>query len=203
MACRYYNQIPSNISEKLNLIKPQAVRDDTARKLSLFDNIIFNEPNKVGKRVYDDSKFVNSLSDQVALGKRLSEKQIAFLDKLILKYGDQINDLDSIKSELGLDIISTSEADESIKSILELMENVSTWAEPVKRGKMEFNDKSFFDSLNTQFKNNGTLSDRQIGALKKMVARYADQIHNYHDKKDSLGLLDPRKPKEKKEVKEV
>ena len=65
------------------------------------------------------------------------------------------------------------------------------------------NDKSFFDSLNTQFKNNGTLSDRQIGALKKMVARYADQIHNYNDKKDSLGLLEPRKPKEKKEVKEV
>ena len=139
------------------------------------------------------------MSDQVALGKRLSEKQIAFLDKLILKYGDQFDDLDSIKSELGLDVISTSEADESIASILELMENVSTWAEPVKRGKIEFNDKSFFDSLNSQFKNNGTLSDRQIGALKKMVARYADQIHNYHDKKDSLGLLEPRKPKEKKE----
>ena len=203
MACRYYNQIPSNISEKLNLIKPQAVRDDTARKLSLFDNITFNEPNKIGKRVYDDSKFVNSLSDQVALGKRLSEKQIAFLDKLILKYGNQIDELDSIKSELGLDAISTSEVDETIAPILEIMENISTWAEPVKRGKMEFNDKSFFDSLSTQFKNNGSLSDRQVGALKKMVARYADQIPDYHDKKDSLGLPEPRKPKEKKETEEV
>ena len=104
---------------------------------------------------------------------------------------------------MGLDAISTSEVDETIAPILEIMENISTWAEPVKRGKMEFNDKSFFDSLSTQFKNNGSLSDRQVGALKKMVARYADQIPDYHDKKDSLGLPEPRKPKEKKETEEV
>ena len=52
------------IFKKLNLIKPQAVRDDTARKLSLFDNITFNEPNKIGKRVYDDSKFVKLWEDE-------------------------------------------------------------------------------------------------------------------------------------------
>ena len=131
------------------------------------------------------------------------EKQIAFLDKLILKYGDQLDDLASIKSELGLDVISSPEVDETIAPLLEIMENISTWAEPVKRGKMEFNDKSFFDSLSTQFKNNGSLSDRQIGALKKMVARYADQIPNYHEKKDLLGLPEPRKPKENKEVKKA
>ena len=77
------------------------------------------------------------------------------------------------------------------------MENISTWAEPVKRGKMEFNDKSFFDSLSTQFKNNGSLSDRQIGALKKMVARYADQIPNYHEKKDCIRIARTPKTKEK------
>ena len=36
-----------------------------------------------------------------------------------------------------------------------------------------------------------------------MVARYADQIPNYHEKKDLLGLPEPRKPKENKEVKEA
>ena len=66
---------------------------------------------------------------------------------------------------------------------------------------MEFNDKSFFDSLSTQFKNNGSLSDRQVGALKKMVARYADQIPDYHDKKDSLGLPEPENQKRKKKLK--
>ena len=63
------------------------------------------------------------------------KNKIAFLDKLILKYGNQIDELDSIKSELGLDAISTPEVDETIAPILEIMENISTWAEPVKRGK--------------------------------------------------------------------
>ena len=68
---------------------------------------------------------------------------------------------------------------------------------------MEFNDKSFFDSLSSQFKNNGSLTEKQVVALKKMVARYVEQIPNYYDKKEELGLFEPRKPKEKKETEEV
>ena len=80
---------------------------------------------------------------------------------------------------------------------------INEWAEPVKKGKREFNDKSFYDSLASQFKSNKSLSVRQISALKKMAARYATQILGYEDNKDRLGLLEPRKPKEKKAIKEA
>jgi hypothetical protein len=79
------------------------------------------------------------------------------------------------------------------------MDNITEWAEPVMRGKREFNDKTFYESLASQFKGRGALSDRQLAALKKMIARYAGQIPNYADAQDQYGLPAPRKPKAKKE----
>ena len=80
-----------------------------------------------------------------------------------------------------------------------MMANVKEWAEPTLRGKREFNDKTFYDSLASQFKSRGTLSDRQLAALKKMAARYAGQIPNYAELQDQYGLFAPRTPKAKKE----
>ena len=51
------------------LTEPEAVREDTPRKLALLQGIRFEEPTQAGKRVYDDSKFVQSLSEQVTMGK--------------------------------------------------------------------------------------------------------------------------------------
>ena len=203
MCCRYYNQISNDLSERLNLIKPEAVRDTTAHKISLLLGVKFNSPNKVGKRVYDDKKFVNSLNDQIALGKRLSDKQVSFLNKLLGKYANQIPDFEEIKKELNIDLPDETDVDPIIEPILEMMSNINEWAEPVKKGKREFNDKSFYDSLASQFKSNKSLSDRQVSALKKMAARYANQILDYEDNKDRLGLLEPRKPKEKKAIEEA
>ena len=203
MCCRYYNQISNDISERLNLIKPEAVRDTTAHKISLLLGVKFDPPNKVGKRVYDDKKFVNSLNDQIALGKRLSDKQVSFLNKLLGKYANQIPDFEEIKKDLNIDLPEETDVDPCIEPILEMMSNINEWAEPVKKGKREFNDKSFYDSLASQFKSNKSLSERQVSALKKMAARYATQILDYEDNKDRLGLLEPRKPKEKKAIEEA
>ena len=203
MCCRYYNQISNDLSERLNLIKPEAVRDTTAHKISLLLGVKFDNPNKVGKRVYDDKKFVNSLNDQIALGKRLSDKQVSFLNKLLGKYANQIPDFEEIKKEFNIDLPNEIDVDPSIEPILEMMRNISDWAEPVKKGKREFNDQSFYDSLTSQFKSNKSLSERQVLALKKMAARYATQILDYDDNKDKLGLLEPRKPKEKKATEEA
>ena len=203
IASRYYNQISNDLSERLNLIKPEAVRDTTAHKISLLLGVKFDNPNKVGKRVYDDKKFVNSLNDQIALGKRLSDKQVSFLNKLLGKYANQIPDFEEIKKEFNIDLPNEIDVDPSIEPILEMMRNISDWAEPVKKGKREFNDQSFYDSLTSQFKSNKSLSERQVLALKKMAARYATQILDYDDNKDKLGLLEPRKPKEKKATEEA
>ncbi len=199
MCCRYIKQVPDALVQELELVEPEAVRGDTPRKLDVLANVQFEEPRKVGKRTYDDKKFVASLSDQITMGKRLSDRQVAYLDTLLTKYSDQLESFEALRAEFKLDEKKEVEADPTTAPVLALMENVTEWAEPTKRGKREFNDKTFYESLATQFKGKGALSDRQLAALKKMVARYAEQIPNYAGVQDQYGLPSPRKPKAKKE----
>ncbi len=199
MCCRYIRQVPEALARELELVEPEAVRGDTPRKLELLAHVQFEEPRKVGKRTYDDKKFCKSLGDQIAMGKRLSERQLDYLDTLLTKYSEQIPDFEAVKAEFKLGEKKEIEADPSTAPLLEMMGQVSEWAEPTKRGKREFNDKTFFESLSSQFKSKGALSDRQLAALKKMAARYADQIPNYAEMQDQYGLYPPRKPKAKKE----
>ena len=198
MCCRYYHQIPDSYIKELELKEPEAVREDTSYKLSLLKDIVFEEPTKVGKRVYDDSKFVKSLGEQVTMEKRLSDRQIAYLDSLLGKYADQIDNFEEIKANLKLGEKIKVDADPTTAPILEMLDKITNWAEPTKRGKREFNDKSFYESLASQFKSKGALSERQLAALKKMAARYAEQLPNYLDLQDELGLPAPRKVKERK-----
>ena len=198
MCCRYYHQIPDSYIKDLELKEPEAVREDTSYKLSLLKDIVFEEPTKVGKRVYDDSKFVKSLGEQVTMEKRLSDRQIAYLDSLLGKYADQIDNFEEIKANLKLGEKIKVDADPTTAPILEMLDKITNWAEPTKRGKREYNDKSFYESLASQFKSKGALSERQLAALKKMAARYAEHLPNYLDLQDELGLPAPRKVKESK-----
>ena len=198
MCCRYYHQIPDSYIKELELKEPEAVREDTSYKLSLLKDIVFEEPTKVGKRVYDDSKFVKSLGEQVTMEKRLSDRQIAYLDSLLGKYADQIDNFEEIKANLKLGEKIKVDADPTTAPILEMLDKITNWAEPTKRGKREFNDKSFYESLASQFKSKGALSERQLAALKENGYRYAEQLPNYLDLQDELGLPAPRKVKESK-----
>ncbi len=192
MCCRYYDQVSVDLIKKLDLKKPESVRDDTDRKIKLLLTVEFDAPRKSGKRIYDDKKFVHSIEDQIKLDKRLSDKQIAFLDKLLIKYSKQIDNFENIKLELNISQKSQSETDPTLAPLFNMMEQITLWNDPVVRGKREFNDRSFYESLSNQFKNNGILSDRQITALKKMAVRYIDQIPDYMNKKDDLNLLEPK-----------
>jgi hypothetical protein len=200
MCCRYVRQVPDALAAELELVEPEAVRDETPRKLALLEGIRFEEPRKAGKRTYDDKKFVASLASQIGMGKRLSDRQLAYLDSLLTKYADQIEDFESVKAEFRLGEKKEVDADPSTAPVLALMAQVSEWDEPVKRGKREFNDKTFYESLATQFRGKGALSDRQLAALKKMAARYASQIPDYAEAQELHGLPAPRKPKPKKEA---
>jgi len=43
-----------------------------------------------------------------------------------------------------------------------------------------------------QFKGKGSLSDRQVAALKRMMSRYIDQIPTYMQIREELGLPEPK-----------
>lgn len=178
----------------------QPPREETMAKIvALIDHVTFVEPRKVGKRVYDDAKFAKSLQQQVEGGKRLSDRQLDYLHKLLLKYADQLGGEEAVVEKFG---IVTEEKDGTpsadLNPLFALMEQVTTWNEPVQRGKRTWDDKSFFDSLHSQYQQKKSLSDKQVSSLKKMIGRYAAQIPDYAQAAESFGLKMPS-TKSKKE----
>jgi DNA topoisomerase-1 len=204
IVCRYHDQLPGldDRVEELGLAetmeeakKPvEPPREATQKKLDLLKEVTFAEPRKVGKRTYDDEAFTESLRQQVETGKRLSVNQIRYLDKLVLKYSDQIADFDSMKEELGVEQ-SQEPHHEETGPLLELFNKVTDWKPAVQRGKREWDDKKFYDSLSSQFKERKELSFRQVASLKKMAKRYADQIPDYDQLVEKYGLPERKKKK--------
>ncbi len=192
LACKYIEQMSAETVTTLKLEKPEAPRTETGKKIELLEMLDFDEPRKVGKRTYDDGKFVQSLKEQVQSGKRLSDRQVGALDTLLVKYSSQIDNFEQVQKDLGLEAKAPAENAEEIAKLIELCKTIETWNPPVKRGKREFNDADFYESLSTQFKGKGSLSDRQVAALKKMIGRYTDQISTYEAVREELGLPEPK-----------
>ncbi len=71
--------------------------------------------------------------------------------------------------------------------LVSLLEPVKSWAEPVKAGKRVYDDKKFYESLKQQSEQR-SLSEAQVNALKKIVAKYDEQIPNYNDAAIQFGL---------------
>ena len=69
-----------------------------------------------------------------------------------------------------------------------MAKEITTWREPVKRGKRTFDDKEFADSLADQFARRKTLTPRQVAALKKMLITYREQIRDFATRAEKLGL---------------
>jgi hypothetical protein len=111
-----------------------------------------------------------------------------------LKYADQIPDFEEISKTLNLKKPETADSGE-VGELLGLLKHVTEWNPPVKRGNREFNDQKFYDSLTGQFETKGGLSDKQVGALKKIIIRYADQIPDFDAAREKHELPEPRKKK--------
>jgi hypothetical protein len=167
------------------------------RKLELLNTsgIKFNEPRTWGKKVFDDSKFAASLHEQGKTGKGFSENQYAALDKLFLKYVDQMPDGEKLQAELMPNYVAPA-GEPHAAEILALVRGITTWRPATEAKGRTWDDKAFFDSLSTQFARKKALSPKQVGALKKMARKYADQIPDYDAKLEPLGLMPKRVKKE-------
>jgi DNA topoisomerase-1 len=198
MACRYKEQLPGieeqfgalGLADELVKYHEQSLppRPETFIKLDLVRNVEFDPPRKVGKKTYDDREFLLSLDNQVRGGKRLSENQVRYLDRLVMKYAHQIPDFEARKPELNLAETPAVETDPHAGEILELLGRITEWKEPVKRGLRVWDDKEFFQSLDRQFRQKKSLSPRQTAAMRKMASRYAAQIPGFADHAERLNL---------------
>ena len=198
LACRYKDQI-NGIEERFaglglvdELVKyhEQSLppRPESLLKLELLKDVACDPPRKVGKKTYDDKEFIVSLANQVQGGKRLSENQVRYLDRLTLKYAEQIPNFEARRPELNIAEAPPGESDPLAGEILELLAKITEWKEPVKRGLRVWDDKEFFSSLDRQFRQKKSLSPRQTAAMRKMAGRYAAQIPGFTDHAERLGL---------------
>ncbi|MDD4102792.1 MAG: type I DNA topoisomerase [Kiritimatiellae bacterium] len=142
--------------------------------------------------------FVASLRQQADSGRKLSERQIAAMDRIIVQNASQVENFEEVKNMLGLaEEASEAAPDHESPELLVMLQNVGQWQEPVKRGKRVFDDQAFFKSLKDQFDGRRALSPRQRYALRRLVFRYKAQIPDFDKHAERLGLGKKSDAKEK------
>lgn len=143
-------------------------------------------------------EFVESLSQQALGGRRLSPAQVKALNSIVMVYALKRENADEVLQSLSLTREDVPVDNES-EPLLKLMETVSEWRPPTKKGKRTFNDKTFFESLSKQFGQRGQLSERQRAALKRMLKRYREQIPKFDEVAERYDLLKKDDRKKKKQ----
>jgi DNA topoisomerase-1 len=157
--------------------------------LDVLSGINWDPPVRRGRRSFNDRKFYNSIHDQAASGRKLTPAQVDSIKKLVAKYQTQISEFSSVVARFDIKTAETGAgggADQTdVGPLIRMIDSVREWAAPVKRGRRVYDDREFANSVREQFNRRGTLSDRQISALRKMLSRYREQIP------DAGGLLQP------------
>ena len=213
-------QVQNTITASENKPEKKTIELDPSllKLIEEMKKIEWEKPVKRGKRIYDDGKFFRSLQKQASQNEnRLSEAQIVVLSKLAAKYAAKIENYTELTAILGWNeqskgssasagqdspvtaAIVSPENTEKIKTLLALTSQIETWREPTGKGKRMYNDREFVSSLESQFNLKGTLSDRQVAALVKLLSKYASQIPDLKEKTDAMGFasMQPKQLTEK------
>jgi hypothetical protein len=156
--------------------------------------VSWEPPVKRGRRTFSDERFYTSLSEQARGGKPLSPAQQRALGNLAVRYRQQISGFEALSRDCGLGAPATATAADSaqVQPLLSLLGVIKQWAPPVKRGRRVYNDSEFAESVRQQFARKGSLSERQVKAVQKLLGRYAEQIPDYAAQAAALGLPGPK-----------
>lgn len=129
---------------------------------------------------FNEKNFVDSLHEQIQNGRPLSSKQIYVLKRIAVKNKDKIYPFDEVCSTLNItdkDLEAREqkeslnpEASAHIANLIEKLDKVSQWNE---EGKRKVKDSVFYASLKKQFAAKRSLSPKQVTALEKIAAKYA------------------------------
>ena len=185
---RYRSQIPDLDATLATLGYEKLVVSDNAMATTESSMTRFQLLEKI-ELSESQTGFVESLRSQVVHGRKLSEKQVAAVERIIVQNASQFENFDAVREQLGLSAEQAKpEQDAESPVLLEMLGQVVTWQEPVTRGKKVFNDKDFYDSLAGQFARQQSLTFRQRGAMKRMVFRYKGQIPKFDHYAAQLGL---------------
>ena len=178
--------------------------------LALFSNITFAPARKIGKKTYNDEDFVNSVRSKFNSNGKISAKQYSALINLAARYYDYFNketvaelpeamramlqdEAEKVKIKAAAIEEEAAQAkDIDYAGLFSAFDNIK-WDEPIKRGKIIYDDKKFFDSLKKQALSGKLLSDRQSAAMAKMAIKYKTQLSDLDNVFAILKTANPQK----------
>ena len=135
--------------------------------------------------------FLNSLREQVDRGRLLSQKQFQILARSICENAGALEDAEDVRRRLAPYVpggFEVAPVDPAVPELLKLLETVTEWKEPVRRGRRTYNDQEFVSSLRDQYARRSSLSPRQVTALRRVCVNYKAQIPTFEEVADRLGL---------------
>ena len=143
--------------------------------------------------------FLNSLREQVDRGRLLSQKQFQILARSVGENAGALDDAEQVRQRLTPYVpggFEVAPVDPAVPELLKLLETVTVWKEPVRRGRRTYNDEEFVSSLRDQYARRSSLSPRQVIALRRVCVNYREQIPTFEQVADRLGLRElPRAEK--------
>ena len=178
--------------------------------LDAMKKVKWEEPVKRGRRIYDDGKFFRSIVKQAEVSQALSAAQVAAVLKLAAKYAAVIPSYDTLAQAVGVKPTALEEGDdetadgaqgngaphEECVRLLEAAAGIKGWQPAAKRGRRTYDDKEFVESLQEQFQRRGVLSERQVAALARVVAKYTDEPTTGADNNPAISPSTTRRTSE-------
>ncbi len=147
--------------------------ENVTKVLDALDSVVnWNPPvSKNGKRAFDDHKFVQSIRDQLSVGKAVTERQFEVLLRLMSGYRAQIPGYTDVATALERFDLLVSE-----KVITQAPEIVREKLEWVAKAPLSPDTKKFVESLRKQIDSAHHLSEAQIRVLDEILSAQASHI---------------------------
>ena len=137
------------------------------------------------------NQFLKSLREQFDRGRTLSPRQLAILARTVGENCGVLENAEELRKKLehvAGGFSNPSVSDPAAPDLLAAMQNVKEWREPVKRGRKTYDDRDFIKSLQTQYAQRKSLTEKQSGALRRVVRIYRDQIPGYAELAEKYAL---------------
>ena len=160
--------------------------------LKLLASVKYDAPRKVGRRVYDDARFVASIQEKFDQQHKITDKQYQALLAIAAKYVGQRNGASPVSPALAEDLTGASatlrERQEAERNrppapdiaggygaVFSAFDPV-TFQEPKTGGKPGFDEGRFFKSLKKQAASGKMLSEKQLAVLRRLAQKYRSQL---------------------------
>lgn len=178
MLSQFYAKFMADIGTIVEEERPSAGKFDAV--FALLDEVkTWTPAKKVGKRVYDDRAFVESVKEQQAAGKPLSARQLQFLVRMAMGYAAQIPNCEARLAEAGLGAskATVERADPQLCAYcFDAMDRI---------GGMEKNP--FLKSLKEQYERAKPLSMKQFLILARSVGENAGSLPDGDEVREKLA----------------